>query len=91
MNEDEVIFQSTRPMRDATNKKNFGYFNINISIHASHVGRDRRQAYHDTEQEISIHAPHAGRDDSPAGDCSSISLFQSTRPMRDATVDNVPF
>ena len=58
-----------------------------ISIHAPHAGRDgdprgsRLQA-----RRISIHAPHAGRDGSKRRYFASESLFQSTRPMRGATL-----
>ena len=35
---------------------------------------------------ISIHAPHAGRDDCRKGRIDRILVFQSTRPLRGATL-----
>ncbi len=40
----------------------------------------------DVPEEISIHAPHAGRDVTDAGQNRKPSEFQSTRPMRGATL-----
>ena len=99
-------FQSTRPMRDATLKTLKVLPNVVISIHASHAGRDLEDAEWSAIIQISIHASHAGRDcgaalvyrffdisihASHAGRDVSIKktyielVFQSTRPMRDAT------
>ena len=39
---------------------------------------------------ISIHAPRAGGDDQAKGDLSALAEFQSTPPVRGATVDVIP-
>ena len=58
----EKEFQSTRPMRGATNfQTHFRQF-LPISIHAPHAGRDLTQPDTLVALIISIHAPHAGRD-----------------------------
>ena len=126
------IFQSTRPMRDATCesvgcfhpaeisihashagrdlpeseliniKWNFNPrvpcgtrrelralegFDFPISIHASHAGRDPQKWVTGLDEDaISIHASHAGRDGNNFSNGLSSGLFQSTRPMRDATI-----
>ena len=59
----EEIFQSTRPMRDATISMLMEHFSNQISIHASHAGRD---TVYSVRNLVGL-------------------LFQSTRPMRDAT------
>ena len=41
--EDPCLFQSTRPMRGATAKRKPLLFNLIISIHAPHAGRDQHQ------------------------------------------------
>ena len=58
-----LVFQSTRPMRGATQSVLFLCLKLSVSIHAPHAGRDRRQgeSVHDRAV-VSIHAPHAGRD-----------------------------
>ena len=84
-----VVFQSTRPMRGATYSARRSQRTSQISIHAPHAGRDRRQEPEVHHAEISIHAPHAGRDRRPAAATQSSTRFQSTRPMRGATLFNV--
>ena len=112
-NDIALIFQSTRPMRDATvsvffslifvfdfnprvpcgTRPVFGCYKIShqfiISIHASHAGRDRGSCDSVASWRISIHASHAGRDIGRISTLASLILFQSTRPMRDATVSNI--
>ena len=62
-------------------------FRIAISIHAPHAGRDPWLTYElITGSWISIHAPHAGRDAIAANINLFENKFQSTRPMRGATV-----
>ena len=70
----QCIFQSTLPMRGATDMGLPSNQYLQISIHAPHAGSDRRQnstsrIYKRGEDspvyglaEISIHAPHAGSD-----------------------------
>ena len=58
-----------------------------ISIHAPHTGRDFRVVVRvHNASAISIHAPHTGRDPVGYTDNSPLKLFQSTRPIRGATV-----
>ena len=78
-------FQSTRPMRGATEKYKEALKFLIISIHAPHAGRDRVQVLCVNIGNISIHAPHAGRDCLQSPATTKRNLFQSTRPMRGAT------
>ena len=55
-------FQSTLPMRGATNKIIDVRNVCKISIHAPHAGSDVGREFIDEEKGISIHAPHAGSD-----------------------------
>ena len=57
-----------------------------VSIHAPHAGRDDETDYIDAEAVVSIHAPHAGRDRLCLARLLEPELFQSTRPMRGATL-----
>ena len=73
------LFQSTRPLRGATFVPDkvsaaLGYFNPRAIVGGKVV------------QLISIHAPLAGRDSVCAVNVSSGVSFQSTRPLRGATV-----
>ena len=79
-------FQSTRPMRGATRCLVLRHRKEGISIHAPHAGRDFLDLEPSFHISISIHAPHAGRDRSAMGKRSLKEKFQSTRPMRGATV-----
>ena len=56
-------FQSTRPVRGATEKLRGQNEQLRISIHAPRAGRDRNSLKIIGRQfDISIHAPRAGRD-----------------------------
>ena len=56
-------FQSTRPVRGATDRKKGGNHAKKISIHAPRAGRDRGERGRQWHcPRISIHAPRAGRD-----------------------------
>ena len=57
-----------------------------ISIHAPHAGRDGKYDANGRVVLISIHAPHAGRDDNTGIPICNNRKFQSTRPMRGATI-----
>ena len=57
-----------------------------ISIHAPLAGRDANGDTQEFTDAISIHAPHAGRDIIRGKALGAIFTFQSTRPMRGATV-----
>ena len=73
-------------MRGATvlNKEIFAQGTI--SIHAPHAGRDGRKNEGLSAEKISIHAPHAGRDGIRLIHSMLKIPFQSTRPMRGATL-----
>ena len=63
-----------------------------ISIHAPHAGRDRQPDHKlFPALGISIHAPHAGRDGKYRLISGHSRIFQSTRPMRGATVQRKHF
>ena len=79
-------FQSTRPMRDATNSgrtTNNKEINFNPRVPCG-TRPDMIEVTHSSHN-ISIHASHAGRDLISFKPILLIILFQSTRPMRDAT------
>ena len=61
---------------------------VPISIHAPHTGRDFRYlaTFDDIPESISIHAPHTGRDGKKGSGKSTLLTFQSTRPIRGATI-----
>ncbi len=103
-----TLFQSTLPMRGATEFVQPSLTVQAISIHAPHAGSDSLDGKRCVGAAISIHAPHAGSDGngsareykklnfnprSPCGErqqcviSSNIkAVFQSTLPMRGATV-----
>mgnify|MGYP004535488647 CR=1 FL=1 len=80
------LFQSTRPMRGATQFRHFeryaqDYFNPRAPCGARLcLASGIRSMWR-----ISIHAPHAGRDPKHPQSTRGAYLFQSTRPMRGAT------
>ena len=58
-----------------------------ISIHAPHTGRDRQWLFDVLRSVlISIHAPHTGRDALCTKGGTTPGIFQSTRPIRGATM-----
>ena len=83
-------FQSTRPMRGATleveveSSNESLYFNPRAPCGARLLVLDSLFA----NVSISIHAPHAGRDAISASWPLGSLIFQSTRPMRGATMCN---
>ena len=81
-------FQSTRPLRGATTVKHGKIPLDDISIHAPLAGRDhlQQQLVALVAHVISIHAPLAGRDIPPRRKPGALGEFQSTRPLRGATV-----
>ena len=79
-------FQSTHPLRGAT-AAYAGYVRPRrISIHAPLAGCDTPVKIPYQQRLISIHAPLAGCDISCCWQSASISPFQSTHPLRGATV-----
>ena len=73
-------------MRDATKKNRTWTDDMIISIHASHAGCDDRMSKGAIGVDISIHASHAGCDTNTDKDMTAYLIFQSTHPMRDATL-----
>ena len=60
---------------------------MRISIHAPHTGRDGEKLRElGPMAGISIHAPHTGRDLTCYGGVDLSTSFQSTRPIRGATL-----
>ena len=57
-----------------------------ISIHAAHAGCDRFSAVLPKATQISIHAAHAGCDQTELNLLTGRTAFQSTQPMRAATL-----
>ena len=102
------LFQSTRPVRGATDGKSIRAYANNVSIHAPRAGRDYRlyrRAYND--HSFNPRAPCGARPQSQAASVAATgfnprapcgarpwmlesvvrpSAFQSTRPVRGATV-----
>ena len=80
-------FQSTHPMRGATSGYSRTLSVGPISIHAPHAGCDKGKIIMKyMPMNISIHAPHAGCDVLTRWIGERRLLFQSTHPMRGATV-----
>ena len=82
----KIIFQSTHPLRDATQPSCITWPNTTISIHAPLTGCDIDLDYASLLKGISIHAPLTGCD--VLGLCGNLTdhPFQSTHPLRDATL-----
>ena len=83
------VFQSTRPMRGATASFEFVNDSGSVSIHAPHAGRDpsspmSRRIRHS----FNPRAPCGARPIAESGK-NPKKGFQSTRPMRGATIDVV--
>ena len=85
----EIVFQSTRPMRGATETSGLIFVPLNVSIHAPHAGRD--------ECAVIVFVNSIGFNPrAPCGarlilliDLCQSFWFQSTRPMRGATAKEV--
>ena len=82
----DAVFQSTRPVRGATRTERLPAPSEGISIHAPRAGRDYRKPLPVNGRNISIHAPRAGRDLRLSAARARQAVFQSTRPVRGATV-----
>ena len=79
-------FQSTLPLRGATYEFIYLRRTDVISIHAPLAGSDRIRGTADMPLLISIHAPLAGSDLLFIHGCTSHFKFQSTLPLRGATL-----
>ena len=85
-----TIFQSTHPVRGATIDNPLFVRGRVISIHAPREGCDAtRHNLSPAFASISIYAPREGCDAISMSDCVSVGKFQSTHPVRGATV-NIP-
>ena len=79
-------FQSTLPVRGATDKEYRDALKEIISIHAPRAGSDVNVHGAEVYQaEISIHAPRAGSDHILVASFAIVRGFQSTLPVRGAT------
>ena len=79
-------FQSTLPVRGATQPNIYAREQSDISIHAPREGSDKSHGTPPSGQAISIHAPREGSDDEWETIGYTWSQFQSTLPVRGATV-----
>ena len=82
-------FQSTLPMRGATTPRSLPAMTFVISIHAPHAGSDDRTSKnYSNRQNFNPRSPCGER--LPAGfNIPPSQLFQSTLPMRGATISRV--
>ena len=81
------MFQSTRPMRGATTCSHYRLlFQHSFNPRAPCGARPKLPTHVAVELRVSIHAPHAGRDPTEGVLPDIYSVFQSTRPMRGATL-----
>ena len=78
------LFQSTLPLRGATNTFQGSERTRRISIHTPLAGSDFHQQDGRFKVSISIHTPLAGSDLIPST-CIRLTQFQSTLPLRGAT------
>ena len=83
-NQRALRFQSTLPMRGATDAKRGRRGAIRFQSTLPMRGATCSVPWRDLSRSISIHAPHAGSD-YHGHDCNSSHGFQSTLPMRGAT------
>ena len=80
-------FQSTRPIRGATTSSiGASCLSINFNPRAPYGARHVLAEGLRLKGKISIHAPHTGRDCSRWGTAWPCTIFQSTRPIRGATL-----
>ena len=79
------MFQSTRPVRDATRAGVF--IAAKSSFQSTRPVRDATYIYSMMRnmEDVSIHASRAGRDVTGESSAFVLDGFQSTRPVRDAT------
>ena len=81
-----IGFQSTHPVRGATSSNRSYCVQYTISIHAPRAGCDQIWPHRLRGRWISIHAPRAGCDTACQASYSWSDIFQSTHPVRGATV-----
>ena len=80
------LFQSTLPVRGATKKPTVNSNNGVISIHAPREGSDYFDSHKVPVLPISIHAPREGSDRLRLNVFCKMMIFQSTLPVRGATL-----
>ena len=80
-----ITFQSTRPIRDATFPRCHTAYDLMISIHASHAGRDHNSRIYPAQYHHFNPRVPCGTRPTADGLPTTKRKFQSTRPMRDAT------
>ncbi|MBF1689291.1 MAG: hypothetical protein HXO83_13895, partial [Selenomonas sp.] len=73
-------FQSTRPVRGATEHKELCSSAATVSIHAPRVGRDGTRNGCAARDDVSIHAPRVGRDVLPSVPPRPVRRFNSRAP-----------
>ena len=83
----DLPFQSTPPMRRATLAWLLDALEDYVSIHAPHAEGDMGWNNDANRSNVSIHAPHAEGDNRHPDFVCIGAAFQSTPPMRRATVD----
>ena len=80
-------FQSTRPIRGATRSAGrFRGVDRHFNPRAPYGARLCQLPHSVVTDAISIHAPHTGRDTAPSKIRNLRNAFQSTRPIRGATL-----
>ena len=79
-------FNPRAPCGARRDRRRGDYARADISIHAPLAGRDSGRPRWQVQAHISIHAPLAGRDCRHDFSDISASRFQSTRPLRGATI-----
>ena len=84
----DISIHAPQAGRDVTKAKDAATPGKQISNHAPHTGRDKQNARSRGLCVISIHAPHTGRDLICAITHAVLELFQSTRPIRGATLES---
>ena len=84
-----VGFQSTRPLRGATTSVSPTNQQRDFNPRAP-CGARHRAAFSGCAAAISIHAPLAGRDELREQYAGQDRAFQSTRPLRGATISQIP-
>ncbi len=79
-------FQSTLPMKGATVSKMWRKEDEMVSIHAPNEGSDRPSVQAQFHRDVSIHAPNEGSDSTRSLASVENAKFQSTLPMKGATL-----
>ena len=74
------MFQSTRPVRGATDRSPIPHAARRVSIHAPRAGRDVKAARRLSDGQVSIHAPRAGRDSRTTSVTTVIMRFNPRAP-----------